>query len=310
MPVPPQRASEARWFIGRLSRHFRWAREQGIGRLIEEGDLDPSETIPAAYRRWRWRRAHDVAPHAIPVFLVGLQRSGTNMLVRGLERSPEFEVRNEKDRGAFDRFRIRADPVIRSIVERSGQRFVLFKPLCDSHRVRELLDGLGTPSSGRAIWAYRSVDGRVRSAVAKFGPANLVALREIAAGRGAHLWQAGGLGPEQLELIRSFDYDSVSPETAAALFWFARNSLYFDLGLHERDDVWLGAYERLVQEPVPVMRSLCAFLGFAFRQELVEHIDRRAASAAPVEIEPQVRELCDGLTERLARAETDRSMTP
>jgi hypothetical protein len=300
--MPTARRPSPSWFARRLVRHVGWARRQGLGRLIEEDDLDPIVRSRLALARWRWRRSHDARPTAIPVFLVGLQRSGTNMLVRGLERSPEFEVRNENDRRAFDRFRLRPDPVIRSLVESSRHRFVLFKPLCDSHRVTELLDGLGTASPGRAIWAYRGVDGRVRSAVAKFGPANLVALREIATGRGSHLWQAGGLGPERIELIRSFDLDRMTPETAAALFWFLRNGLYFDLGLHERDDVWLGAYERFVASPEPTMRSLCGFLGFPFEDRLVAHVDARAASVARVDVDPRVRELCDGLAERLERA--------
>ena len=56
------------------------------------------------------------------------------MLTRGLERAPEFEVHNENDGAAFDRFMLRGDAVVETIVRRSGHRFVLFKPLCDSHR--------------------------------------------------------------------------------------------------------------------------------------------------------------------------------
>lgn len=236
----------------------------------------------------------------MPVFLVGVQRSGTNMLVRGLERSPEFEVRNENDRRAFERFRLRPDPAIRALVERSGHRYVLFKPLCDSHRVLELLDGLGTPSPGKAIWAYRSVDGRVRSAVAKFGPSNLVALREIAAGRGADLWQAGGLSEESLGLVRSFDYERMSPESAAALFWLVRNSLYFDLGLDARDDVMPASYDSLVAGPEAAMRPLCAFLEFPYHPRLVAHIEARSSGGGrPVDFEPDLRARCEALRERL-----------
>src|SRR5207248_1518559 len=152
---------------------------------------------------------------AAPVWLVGVQRSGTNMVVRGLEASPEVEVRNENDSKAFERFRLRPDTVLRQIVLASRHRYVLFKPLCDSHRVDELL-ALHTPTSGRAIWAYRGVDGRVRSALAKFGDANLRVLTEIAAGRGGDRWQAQRLSRESLDLIRSFDWPAVSPASAAA----------------------------------------------------------------------------------------------
>ena len=70
------------------------------------------------------------------MFVVGLQRSGTNMLVRGLEASPEFEVHNEDDTKAFRRFRLKSNDQIRALVTRSGHSYILFKPLCDSCRCR------------------------------------------------------------------------------------------------------------------------------------------------------------------------------
>ena len=302
MPTPLQDQPAPRRLLGRVTRHIHWARDQGVGRLIEEDQLNPFERIPLAVRKARWRRAHDVAPNAIPVVVVGVQRSGTNMLVRGLERSPEFEVRNEND-DAFERFLLRPDPVVRALVEESGHRYVLFKPLCDSHRIGAILDGLGTPSPGRAIWAYRDVRGRVRSAVQKFGSANLDALRRIAAGEGDRMWQAGGLGPERLELIRSFDYDRVSPESAAALFWFLRNSLYFDLGLDTRSDVALASYGATVEGPEQAMRVLCEVLDFPYQPALIAHIDARSSRpAVPLELDPRVAELCAGLEARLDAA--------
>lgn len=300
MPTPLQDQPTPRRLLGRISRHIHWARDQGVGRLIEEDQLNPFERIPLAIRKSRWRRSHSVAPKAIPVFVVGVQRSGTNMLVRGLERSPEFEVRNENDGEAFERFLLRPDPVVRKLVERSGQRYVLFKPLCDSHRIGAILDGLGTPSPGRAIWAYRDARGRVRSAVQKFGPANLDALRRIAAGEGDQMWQAGGLGPDRFELIRSFDYEQMSPESAAALFWYLRNSLFFDLGLDTRTDVVLASYRATVGGPEQAMRALCGALDFEYQPALIAHIDARSSrQAPPLDLDPRVAELCDGLEARL-----------
>jgi hypothetical protein len=273
-----------------------------VGRLIEEDQLNPLERIPLAAARRRWRRAHHVAPNAVPVFVVGVQRSGTNMLVRGLERSPEFEVRNENDGAAFERFHLRPDPVIRALVERSGQAYVLFKPLIDSHRTNELLDGLGTPSPGRAIWAYRAVDGRVRSSVAKFGDSNLQALRRIAAGD-TGIWQAGGLTEERLALVRGLDLGAMTAESGAALFWMLRNQLFFDLGLDRRDDVLLASYGATIEDPEAALRRVCAFLDFPYRPELAAHVDRRAAGGRPpLDLDPRVRELCSELERRLEAA--------
>lgn len=287
----------AAYTLDRIKKHWRWAREQGIGRLVEEDQLDPVDRVRLAWSKWRWRRAHGDQPgRATPVWVVGVQRSGTNMLVRGLERAPEFEVRNENDRETFERFRLR-DAAAHDVVARSRHRYVLFKPLCDSHRTADLLD-----HGGRAIWAYRGVDGRVRSALAKFGDTNLRVLGEIASGRGDDLWQAQRLSDDSLELIRSFDYSVMSPETAAALFWYVRNRLYFELGLDRRADVTLASYEAMVRDPESMMRHLCAFVGADYRHALVAHIDARAvAPRPPLAIEPAVRARCDELQERLDR---------
>ncbi|MBV8692586.1 MAG: hypothetical protein JOY57_13060 [Actinobacteria bacterium] len=285
----------------RVGRHLRWARTEGVAKLAEEDDLNPVTRVADAARRWRWRRQHGVQPgQATPVWLVGVQRSSTNMVVQGLTASPAFEVHNENDRRAFEHFRLRPDPVVRAIILSSRHRYVLFKPLCDSHRVDELLT-LGTPMPGRAIWAYRNVDDRVRSALAKFGDNNLQVLRQIADGTGTGRWQAQRVSTANLELIKSFDYDRMTPASAAALFWVMRNSLYFDLGLDRRDDVLLSSYDALVADPAAAMRQLCTFLGMEWDPRLVAHVEERPR-VAELEIDPRVRAACRELSERLEAA--------
>jgi hypothetical protein len=271
--------------------------------FIGDDKLHPATRLRTSFAKWRWRRSHHVAPRAMPVFIVGVQRSGTNMLVRAFETLPQFEVHNEDDPQAFDRFRLRDDEVIRGLVERSGHPYVLFKPLCDSHRVTDLLDGVRTPTHGRAVWIYRSVEGRARSAVATFGDSNVRVLRAIAEGRGAHRWQAQGLSERSMNLIRRQDYDRISPEAAAALFWCVRNSLYFDHGLHERDDVTLVSYDAFVRDPETTIRSLCAFLEFPYDESLIAHIEPRPARAGqPLQLAPDVAQLANELTARLDEA--------
>ena len=146
-----------------LRRHARWAREEGIGKLVEEDQLNVLERAPVAARKVWWRSTHGVeAGLSTPVFLVGVQRSGTNMVVRGLERSPEFAVHNENDRRVFHRYELKGLQTVRHVVGESRARYTLFKPLCDSHRTDQLLDHLGTTMPPRAIWAYRGMEGRVR----------------------------------------------------------------------------------------------------------------------------------------------------
>jgi Sulfotransferase domain len=288
----------------RVWRHLSWLRTQGLGRLIEEDNLNPMRRASTAVARWHSRQAHPGRPGAATaVLIVGLQRSGTNLLVRGLERDPRFQVYNENHRTAFSRFQLRPDPVIRQLVERSRQPYVLFKPLCDSHRTADLLDGLGLDPAPRAIWAYRSVDGRARSAVAKFGDTNLRMLRELAAGGGQDRWEAQRLSPDSLQLIASIDWAARSPHDAAAMFWYVRNRLYFELGLAERPDVLLVSYDAMLADPRAEMGRICRFLDLPFDGRLVAHVEgRRGGGDARLDLDPRIQERCDELAAQLDAA--------
>lgn len=285
------------FLIGKIRRHWRWASSDGLKRLVEEDELNPIERGALALRKRRWRARHDVPPGAArPIFVVGVQRSGTNMVMRGLDRAPEFEVHGENDRRAFFRYLLRddADEIIRS----SRSRYVLFKPLCDSHRIDQLLDRHSSRDAA-ALWVYRSVDGRARSAVAKFGDHDRAVLEAIASNVGDGLWQAQRLSPATVDVIRSLEPAGLSPETASALFWWARNSLFFDLGFAGRKDVLPVSYDAFVRDPAREMRRLCHFLGFPYRTDLVAHVEGRGTGAGtPPMIDGRVRSLCDALLHR------------
>ena len=287
--------------LRRIQRHWRWGRHEGFGRLVEEDQLDPRARLASARQRQEWRRTHPIAPGSTtPILLVGLQRSGTNMVARALEANPEFEVRNENDGAAFDRFRLRPIPQVHELIGRSRQRFLVLKPLIDSHRVDELLDGLGGTSPGRALWTYRRVDGRVRSALSKFGDQNLLVVRAIAEGRGADLWQAQRLSADSRKLIEALDPAGLSMETAAAVIWYIRNVLYFELGLESRDDCLLVSYDRMLDDAEGEVRRICGFLDTELQPAMIEGIARRGAGAPEeLALDPAVRKMCSDLERRL-----------
>ena len=295
------RSSSAR-MRARLGRHVEWLRRDGLARLVEEDGLDPRERISGSVRAWRWRRQNPIAPGtARAVFVVGVQRSGTNMVLRGFEQDPAVEVHNENHRQTFERFQLRGDDIVRGAIHDSRHAAVMFKPLCDSHRTGEILDNLQAQGTdARAVWVYRGVDGRARSAVRKFGDVNRRVLTDIAAGRGGDRWQAQRLSEDSLELIRSIGPESLDPESAAALFWLVRNRLYLELGLNDRADVHLVNYERVVADPEPEIDALARFLGVEASPERYAHIDRRSAYVAPLDLHPQVRSACLELEAALA----------
>ena len=294
--------------VHKLRQNWRWSKSHSWAHLIEEHDLNPLVRGRRAIRNvwWRLAQRNRSAP-AAPIFLVGVQRSGTNMLAYGMAEMPEFQVYNEGNTKAFDNYHLLPLPAIGALVKQSRARFVLFKPLCDSHRTPELLDYFGP--SARAVWAYRNVDGRVRSAVAKFGDTNLRVLRMFAAGEAQkpwNAWQVKGLSAESADFIRSFDFTQLSAESGAALFWYVRNALYFDMELHRRTDTMLVNYDELLAQPERIAQGLCSFLGMPDRRELTANIDpRRPSQRPPLAIDPRIRERCSALKEQLDRVCAD-----
>lgn len=291
-------------FVGKVRQNWQWGRTHGWADLIEEHDLNPLVRARRGLRKAKWRAGQDRDASATPVFLVGAQRSGTNMMAHGLDEAPEFQVYNEGNARAFRNFRLRPLSEIEPLIERSGAEFVLFKPLCDTHRTAELLDRFRPRA--RAIWAYRDVDGRVRSALAKFGDSDLQVLRAFAAGMSGAEWQMQGISLENADFIRSLDVGRLSAASAAALFWVFRNSLYFELSLDRRDDAMLASYDRFLAEPERSARALCAFLGLAYRPELIAHVKQRPpAWTEPISIDHRIRERCSELQHRLDQGRLD-----
>lgn len=306
VPLPEDRSPLGR-AKARLGRHVQWAREGGVGRLIEEDNLDPRARARAALARRAWVKAHpDVPGGARAAFVVGVQRSGTNMLTHGLDAMPEVEVHNENDKAVFARFQLISHQVVRDTVAASPHQVVLFKPICDSHDTDRLLDAFAAaPNPPRALWAYRSVDDRVRSAVAKFGAVNQQVMSRIAQTGVDGSWQTGRMSPEVLEAVRSCDPERLDANSGAALFWWARNSLYFTTGLDARADVMPVSYEQVVTDPRARLEAVCRFLALPYRPEVSAHVDTRAAARGPkppLDLDPKVRVLTDELGARLDAA--------
>ena len=289
-------------FVRKLQQNWRWSKTHSWAHLIEEHDLNPVVRGRRALRKGWWRLTHSrTKTPAAPLFLVGVQRSGTNLLAYGLDELPEFQVYNEGNGKAFVDYHFRPLSNIEPLVSQSRARYVLFKPLCDSHRTPELLGHFG--AGARAIWAYRNVDGRVRSAIAKFGDSNLRVLRTFAAGEAQkpwNAWQVRGLSADTADFIRSFDYGELSAESGAALFWYVRNLLYFEMELDRRPDTILVNYDEFLAEPERIARALCRFLHLPYRKEMIANVDpRRPAQRPPLAIDPRIRERCSELKQRM-----------
>jgi len=155
--------------------------------------------------------------------------------------------------------------------------------------------------NAKALFMYRRYADVASSDLRRFGTQNAIDnIRPIANGD-AHNWRSAGATPAVREHIGRFFSENMNPNDAAALFWFARNHLYYDLELAAHGDVMLCRYEHLATEPPAVMRRIYDFAGVACPD--LSHTRQVHSSSVSqgksLELLPEVRALCEQLQARL-----------
>jgi len=251
-------------------------------------------------RKARHRRDRQGPATKLAAYLLGCQRSGTDMCFHLLDRCLDVDAFNEDVGAAFSKCRIKDAGVIRRIIDVSRARCVVFKPVCDSHRAIEVLSW-HQPS--RAVWLYRDYRSVANSSVAKWGNSNLRHLQHLMAGRGDwgwSQWNREGYPPEAFDEVRVCVDDGLTPHGAAAVYWYLRNRCYFSQALNQRRDVAIFRYRDLVTEPVERFTRLCHFLGLTFSEEMASTVHAGSLSKGrDIKLDPRIKKICDGMLARL-----------
>jgi len=233
------------------------------------------------------------------LFVVGAQRSGTTLLLDALDAHPDTRVHHERDRGAFDeRWRLRPLAQRRRILERARCRWVVWKPLLDFQYTDELLD---VHPRSRAIFVLRDPRDAALSAFEKWGDAMLRGVRRLAAEDPCTHWMAERLPATRREELAALVHPGLDGVSAAALRWWLRNTLFFDLALDTRPEQVLPVrYETLALEPEATLAELFAFLELAPAPRAHAIVsDAPVGRGLDVVLDPAVAERCRALEERL-----------
>jgi len=242
------------------------------------------------------------------VLIVGCQRSGTSLMLELFDadrRSVTFPERSPLSSSAEDRLRLKPLPEVKGRLERIRAPLLVLKPLVESQNVPALLDGL---DNSHAIWMYRRPESVAASDLSYFGVENGERNLRLLLSNEPPNWR-GEVVPETTRSVLSRHYQpGMDPQDAAALFWWARTSLFFDLRLDERPDVRLCSYERLVSQPEQTMRLLYEFVGVTYpERDITGGVHRQSVGRRDdFPLSPEVRRLCEELWERLERAGSGR----
>jgi len=248
------------------------------------------------HARQRMRPARDAAT---VLFVVGAQRSGTTMLLDALDAHPDTRVHHESDRRAFDdAWRLRPLSERRDLVERARCTYVVMKPLLDLQHLDRLL---GVHPGARAVFVLRNPLDVALSSVEKWGDALRAAVSRVANEDPCSHWMAERLPRARREALREMAGNGLDTATAAALRWWLRNELFFDLALDTRQDEVLPVrYETLVQNPEAGMEAIFAFLGLPPAPRACRRIGPgRVGRGSDLELDVAVVDRCHALEARL-----------
>lgn len=260
-----------------------------------------SELLGARKRAYRLLHPFPRTGRKAIVLIVGCQRSGTTMMLELFTddpRSVTFQEQSSLSSPAEERLRLQPLPDVKRALERIRAPLLVLKPLVESQRTPELLDGL---ENSFAIWMYRRAESVAASDLGYFGAESGERNLRLLLSDERPNWR-GEFVPESTRSVVSRHYrPGMNPHDAAALFWWARTSLFFDLGLDARPDVRLCSYERLVADPEPTMRAFYEFIGVAYPDRPITSRVHGGATGRGenVVLSPEVQKLCDELLERL-----------
>jgi sulfotransferase family protein len=250
------------------------------------------------------------------LFILGCQRSGTTMVTETLDKDrrvktySEFSSVNRPADGrrpwsvrSTSRYGIRMKPLdeVAAKLERSRYPLVVLKPLVESQRAKAILH-----STDRAVclWVFRNYRDVARSNVELFTrEASRINLDPMIRPEPGN-WRSELVPDDVRQLIARHYSPAMSPFDGGALFWYARNRLFFDLDLASDERVMTLKYEDLASQPEPCVRRIYAHAGISFPgPRLVADIHPRSIGLGrELELSGEVESACEGLWAKLVSA--------
>lgn len=229
------------------------------------------------------------------ILVAGCQRSGTNMLMDILDLSLSTDVFHERDDRAFDCYQMRDLLVIKGLQEKSKAPVFVLKTLCELELLPQLAQEL---SPAKTVWIYRDFRDVVNSMLKSFGNQRQQ-IQRLASGEDTSWW-GKGLSSGSLALLRSLVTPELTDADAAALQWYVRNVMFFELQLAQDPDVRLIKYEQLVAEPAMMLNRLLDFVELPVTNKMEKFIFSGSIGkqSAP-HFSPEVEQLCLSLLKRL-----------
>jgi hypothetical protein len=204
------------------------------------------------------------------LFITGCQRSGTSLALRIFERDLNTKIYGEFSKLSSDDLqnKIRLNPLssMKEVIDRDKVSLVVLKPLVETQNLLKLLNYF---QGSKVLWMYRQYKDVAFSNLACFGiRTGIKNLRPIVENESRN-WRAENISGNTRRIVLNHFSEDMNPYDAAALFWFVRNNLFFELNLDDNPNVIMCRYVDLVTSPLRIMKGIYEFIGNDFPGEKI-----------------------------------------
>jgi len=200
---------------------------------------------------------------------------------------------------AFKGYYLREAWIIDLLICHTPAPLISFGCILDSQSANELLSRF---EGAKAIWVYRRyVDVANSCARMQWGHHLMEFIQWVAHGELERLGARGKhISEKTVRLFGRLFREDLSTVDSACLYWYMRNQLYFDLGLHNDPRVLIVKYEDTARNKENAFRRIFGHLGFTFDPAVIEGIFASSVGKHPKpSIDPAIQEVCETLKTRL-----------
>lgn len=243
------------------------------------------------------------------LFIIGCQRSGTTLMAKIFERDFRTNVYGEFSKmSALDtetKIRLNPLPWVKAQLERDKVPLIVLKPLVETQNALKLLEYF---DDSKALWMYRDYRDVASSNLAHFGVKNGINNLRAIVQNAPQNWRSEKVSADTRAIVLKFFSEEMNSHDAAALFWLARNRLFFEQALDRHPRVTMCKYEDLLAKPEQIMRGIYRFAGTVYpSDEILVDVRADSGKGKNIKLSPAVDLLCKEMLEKLDAAYEARS---
>lgn len=239
------------------------------------------------------------------LLILGCQRSGTTMMTRIFEKDlnakvfPEHSVLSNQDK--LDGLRLNPLDEVNKVLMRERFPLVVLKPLVETQNGVALLNFF---DDSRALWMFRHYADVANSNLNRFGLGNGIKNLRFIAQRDSTNWRSEKVSPPLQELVDRYFSEEMNPYDAAALFWYVRNSYFFELDLVSDPRVLMVRYSDLTEKAAVIVKEIYDHIGLPFPgPQLVSDVHSHSVGKGEkLDFSPEIERLCEEMLDRLDQA--------